>query len=134
MEGRSVRLGLLEIRLLWRLASPRGAVHSRDSLLETVWKQCPATGQPRNVDSAIKRLRRKLGPAGDCIETVRGAGYRIRDKWRSAVDSPWLRAVQTAELLTERVVGETVVTLEGTPQPARMEMRALMPPRWLREI
>ncbi len=34
---------------------------------------------PRAVDVQIFGLRRKLGPAGSCIETVRGIGYRLRE-------------------------------------------------------
>ena len=34
---------------------------------------------PRAVDVQIFGLRRKLGPAGACIETVRGIGYRLRE-------------------------------------------------------
>ena len=33
----------------------------------------------RTVDTHVKRLREKLGPAGDYIETVRGVGYRLLD-------------------------------------------------------
>ncbi len=31
----------------------------------------------RTVDTHIKRLREKLGPAGDIIETIRGVGYKL---------------------------------------------------------
>ncbi|MGH7531736.1 MAG: winged helix-turn-helix domain-containing protein [Gemmatimonadales bacterium] len=34
--------------------------------------------QTRTVDMHVQRLRTKLGPAGELIETVRGAGYRFR--------------------------------------------------------
>jgi two-component system phosphate regulon response regulator PhoB len=34
----------------------------------------------RTVDVHVKSLRRKLGAAGDCIETVRGFGYRFREQ------------------------------------------------------
>ena len=33
----------------------------------------------RTIDVHIKTLRRKLGPAGELIETVRGLGYRFRE-------------------------------------------------------
>jgi len=36
--------------------------------------------ETRTVDTHVKRLREKLGAASDYIETVRGVGYRIRDK------------------------------------------------------
>ena len=33
----------------------------------------------RSVDVHIVSLRRKLGDAGECVETVRGVGYRFRE-------------------------------------------------------
>ena len=33
----------------------------------------------RTIDVHVKTLRRKLGPAGELIETVRGLGYRFRE-------------------------------------------------------
>jgi two-component system phosphate regulon response regulator PhoB len=46
-------------------------------LLETVWHAQPDI-QTRTVDMHVQRLRQKLGKAGDCIETVRGAGYQLK--------------------------------------------------------
>ena len=34
-------------------------------------------GESRTVDVHVRSLRSKLGPAGSCIETVRGFGYKI---------------------------------------------------------
>lgn len=68
----------LEFRLLLDLASHRGRVQSRDALLERVWGYVPGI-ETRTVDTHVKRLREKLGLAGDYIETVRGVGYRLRD-------------------------------------------------------
>jgi two-component system phosphate regulon response regulator PhoB len=45
--------------------------------LQTVW-QAQADIQTRTVDMHVQRLRTKLGASGDCIETVRGVGYRFR--------------------------------------------------------
>jgi two-component system, OmpR family, phosphate regulon response regulator PhoB len=42
-----------------------------------VWEAAPDI-QTRTVDMHIQRLRTKLGPAGELIETVRGFGYRVR--------------------------------------------------------
>ena len=36
--------------------------------------------ETRAVDANVKRLRRKLGIAGDSLETVRGVGYRMREE------------------------------------------------------
>lgn len=78
IAGAQVPLTALEFRLLVDLASRRGRVQSRDVLLERVWGYVAGVGS-RTVDTHVKRLREKLGPSGDCIETVRGVGYRMRD-------------------------------------------------------
>ena len=63
--------------LLLTLAERRGRVQGRAHLLETVWEAAPDI-QTRTVDMHIQRLRSKLGPAGDLVETVRGFGYRLQ--------------------------------------------------------
>jgi two-component system phosphate regulon response regulator PhoB len=77
VDGREVELTPTEYRLLMTLAERRGRVQARAHLLETVWEAAPDI-QTRTVDMHVQRLRAKLGPAGDIIETVRGFGYRIR--------------------------------------------------------
>ena len=72
-----VELTPTEYKLLITLAERRGRVQARGLLLETVWEAAPDI-QTRTVDMHIQRLRTKLGPAGDQIETVRGFGYRMR--------------------------------------------------------
>jgi len=72
-----VSLTALEFRLLMTLHDRRGRVLSRDILLDEVWgTQADITS--RNVDTHVKRVREKLGAAGEYIETVRGVGYRFR--------------------------------------------------------
>jgi len=66
-----------EFKLLRTLIEREGRVQSRAQLLESVWQAHPDI-QTRTVDMHVQRLRQKLGKAGDCIETVRGAGYRFR--------------------------------------------------------
>ena len=44
--------------------------------LENIWGYS-YTGNTRAVDILIKRLRQKLGPAGELIKTVYGVGYRF---------------------------------------------------------
>ncbi|NLE47090.1 MAG: response regulator [Sandaracinaceae bacterium] len=73
-----VPLTALEFRLLLDLATRMGRVQSRDALLERVWGYAPGV-ETRTVDTHVKRLREKLGEGADCIETVRGVGYRLRD-------------------------------------------------------
>jgi len=72
-----VELTPTEYKLLLTLAERRGRVQARSHLLETVWDAAPDI-QTRTVDMHIQRLRTKLHPAGDLIETVRGFGYRIK--------------------------------------------------------
>lgn len=77
VDGRDVELTPTEYKLLMTLADRRGRVQDRAQLLETVWEAAPDI-QTRTVDMHVQRLRAKLGPAGDVIETVRGFGYRVR--------------------------------------------------------
>jgi two-component system phosphate regulon response regulator PhoB len=59
------------------LVARRGKVQSRETLLDEVWQGQGQT--PRTVDTHVKRLREKIGTAGDYIETLRGVGYRFRE-------------------------------------------------------
>jgi two-component system phosphate regulon response regulator PhoB len=77
VDGREVELTPTEYRLLLLLVERRGRVQGRAQLLETVWDAAPDI-QTRTVDMHVQRLRAKLGPAGELIETVRGFGYRLR--------------------------------------------------------
>ena len=75
--GRLIDFTATEINLLRVLIERRGFVQSRNTLLNDVWGY-DSVIDTRTVDTHIRRLREKLGPAADCIETVRGFGYRIR--------------------------------------------------------
>ncbi len=77
VDGGAVDLTPIEYKLLLLLVERRGRVQSRPQLLETVWESQPDI-QTRTVDMHVQRLRAKLGPAGEEIETVRGFGYRFR--------------------------------------------------------
>jgi two-component system phosphate regulon response regulator PhoB len=77
VDGRPVDLTATEYKLLLTLADRRGRVQSRAQLLEIVWESAPDI-QTRTVDMHVQRLRAKLGPSGEMIETVRGFGYRLR--------------------------------------------------------
>ena len=77
IEGHDIELTPTEYKLLLTLAERRGRVQARAHLLETVWEAAPDI-QTRTVDMHVQRLRAKLGPAGELIETVRGFGYRLR--------------------------------------------------------
>ncbi len=75
--GENVTLTLKEYELLKKLMMNSEVVLTRDQLLEDVWGY-DFDGETRTVDVHVRTLRQKLGDAGDCIETVRGVGYRIR--------------------------------------------------------
>jgi len=77
VAGRDVQLALLEFRLLQFLLEARGMACSREEILRKVWDY-PRDSESRTVETHIKRLRQKLGEAGEQIETVRGVGYRLR--------------------------------------------------------
>jgi DNA-binding response OmpR family regulator len=72
----SIALSRREFGLLEYLMLNRGRCVSRATLLEQVWSTSDA-GNTNVVDVYINYLRRKLGPSGSLIETVRGQGYRI---------------------------------------------------------
>src|SRR5580692_12391478 len=77
VTGEEVAFTALELRLLVMLYDRRGRVLTRDLLLDEVWgSHVDVTA--RNVDTHVKRVREKLGAAGEYIETVRGVGYRFR--------------------------------------------------------
>jgi two-component system phosphate regulon response regulator PhoB len=78
VNGHDVELTPIEYRLLLTLLERRGRVQSRPQLLEAVWDAQPDI-ETRTVDMHVRRLRAKLGDAGDLIETVRGFGYRLSD-------------------------------------------------------
>lgn len=76
VAGETVALTHKEFDLLCLLLEHRGDVLDRDRLLRQVWGY-DYTGESRTVDVHIRTLRSKLGVCGDCIETVRGLGYKI---------------------------------------------------------
>jgi two-component system, OmpR family, phosphate regulon response regulator PhoB len=74
VDGEEVLLTATEFKLLSTFIERAGRVQTRDILLDVVWG-VQSYVQTRTVDSHIKQLRKKLGPAGDYFETVRGVGY-----------------------------------------------------------
>jgi two-component system phosphate regulon response regulator PhoB len=74
-----VQLTSTEFKLLTELASNRGRVQTREHLLDKVWGYT-YEGYARTVDTHIRRLREKLGDMAEYIETLRGFGYRFREK------------------------------------------------------
>ena len=79
LQGKPLSLTRLEFDLLQYLVLHRGQVLSREQLLSQAWGY-DFVGETRAVDSAVKRLRKKLHgfvPDGVFIETIRGIGYKL---------------------------------------------------------
>src|SRR6516165_9858463 len=76
-RGRALKLPRQEFQLLKFLAERPGRVFSREQLLSRVWGYRYAGGT-RTVDIHVRRLRAKLGPGSNMIETVRHVGYKLR--------------------------------------------------------
>ena len=74
-----ISLTALEFKLLATFIDRKGRVQSRNTLLADVWG-IDADVTTRTVDTHVKRLREKLGQAGQYIETLRGVGYRFRER------------------------------------------------------
>ena len=79
LAGEALDLSRTEFALLHLLLRNPGRAFSRAYLLDTVWQE-NYVGGDRSVDNAVLRLRKKLGPLGQDIETVWGVGYRLRAK------------------------------------------------------
>jgi two-component system alkaline phosphatase synthesis response regulator PhoP len=76
--SKAVALSATEFGILHFLARKPGWVYSRSQIISAVrGDDYPVTD--RAVDVAIVGLRRKLGSAGDMVETVRGVGYRFKE-------------------------------------------------------
>jgi two-component system phosphate regulon response regulator PhoB len=78
VDEEEVPITATEFKLLVELMGSRGRVLSRDQLLDRVWGY-QFEGYARTVDTHIRRLRQKLGPYADLVETIRGVGYRFRE-------------------------------------------------------
>ena len=75
-RGKAVDLTATEFKLLMVLAQRKGRVQSREQLLRDVWEYNNLI-DTRTVDTHMRRLREKLGPASKYLDTVRGVGYRF---------------------------------------------------------
>ncbi len=77
-KGTPVELTYTEFQVLYLLARRPGWVFTRSQIVDSVrGDDYPVTD--RSVDVQIVGLRKKLGPYGGYIETVRGVGYRFRE-------------------------------------------------------
>lgn len=76
VEGSPIDLTRREFELLaYFLKNPR-RVLGREKILQQVWG-LEYLGESRTIDAHVRRVRAKLGPAADLIETVVGVGYRM---------------------------------------------------------
>jgi two-component system, OmpR family, alkaline phosphatase synthesis response regulator PhoP len=79
VKRKPVQLTSTEFEILYHLARRPGWVFTRHQLIDAArGEEYPVTD--RSVDVHIVSLRRKLGTIGKLIETVRGVGYRFREK------------------------------------------------------
>jgi len=74
-----ITITLSEFGILKRLLTNRGKVLTRNQLLDDIHND-DAFVVDRNIDVHIAALRRKLGPNFEWIDTVRGVGYRFKEK------------------------------------------------------
>lgn len=77
LQGRKLELTALEFRLVAMLMERRGQTLDRETLLREVWGYRNSSSS-RTVDTHVRRLRGKLKPHEDRLETVHGEGYRFR--------------------------------------------------------
>jgi DNA-binding response OmpR family regulator len=71
--GQVILLTVTQLRILAVLMSEPGRVFSRKELVE---RGIGTVVEPRTADAHVKEIRRKLGPYGNRVETVRFQGYR----------------------------------------------------------
>ncbi|MBA3007334.1 MAG: response regulator [Proteobacteria bacterium] len=77
VAGSPVSLTVTEFSILDLLARRPGWVFSRQQIIDGV-RGYDYVITPRAVDVQVFGLRKKLGASGECIETVRGIGYRMK--------------------------------------------------------
>ena len=76
VDGEPVELSFKEFELLSYFMENKGVALSRERILNKVWNY-DYYGDPRTIDTHVKKLRSKLGKKSDCIVTIRGYGYKF---------------------------------------------------------
>lgn len=79
LDEEIVDLTSTEFKLMIFLCERVNAPQDRSTLLREVWGYSDDV-HSRTLDTHMKRLRKKLEPHANYLETVRGVGYRITDK------------------------------------------------------
>lgn len=77
-DGKHVSLTATEFKILYYLASRPGRVVSRDEIIDGAMDR-EAAVTDRTIDVHMTSIRKKLGPSGTLIETVRGFGYKLKE-------------------------------------------------------
>ena len=77
IDGETIQLTQKEYEILAYFINHQKLVLSREQILDRIWG-FDYEGDIRVVDTTIKRLRKKLGEKGECIQTVRGIGYKFQ--------------------------------------------------------
>lgn len=110
LAGSPVKLTTKEFDLLRELLEARGRILPRETLMERVWGYQKDSGiLTRTLDVHIRRLRKKLGPEGRRILTLRNVGYRLdmaADNLRAAAaeslrDAENLRAAESLRRMVQ---------------------------------
>jgi len=78
VRGQKVEFTHTELRILHFLAGRPGWVMTRQQIVDAVRGDDYAVTD-RSVDVQMVGIRKKLGDCADCIETVRGVGYRFKE-------------------------------------------------------
>lgn len=76
VDNNEIELSYKEFELLTFFMENRGIALSREKILNSVWDY-DYFGDARTIDTHVKKLRAKLGPAGEHIKTVWGMGYKF---------------------------------------------------------
>jgi two-component system phosphate regulon response regulator PhoB len=113
VNGDEINLTVTEFKLLATLAQRRGRVQSRERLLQDVCEYHASGLETRTIDTHMRRLRNKLGPANWHLESVRGIGYRFLEKLRDRAWKPKLQATPPRSSIPRRALP---VALRGQPQ------------------
>ncbi len=94
VDGAPLRLTPAEFRVLRSLLENRGRVLTREHLLVKIHAEGEREAGGRTVDTHVYALRRKLGPYGQLIKTVRGGGYSIETPGEPSGKLPYGLATQ----------------------------------------
>ncbi len=76
IDGQEIVLSFKEFELLHFFLLNQGMALSRETILNKVWNY-DYYGDPRTIDTHVKKLRSKMGKKGDCIHTIWGIGYKF---------------------------------------------------------